>query len=88
MQEEEKQDPVFIDMDPEWKKYTRGYIKERGDFLHSSLRDIVNKIQQFLFLTNSGGAVATLSYMGVNSGARKLLGIQLSLGSFLLGIIC
>jgi len=85
--EQENVDKKYSDYDEQWRDFTGKFIRERWGQLNSMIRDVINKITQFLFLTNSGGAVAILSYMGVNSDARKLLGPRLSLTCFLLGLI-
>ena len=54
-----------------------GLTKEWGD-----------KAISYLMLTNSGGAVAVLSFMGASDTVRRMVGPKIASGCFSLGVIC
>jgi hypothetical protein len=63
------------------------YIDIRGSFLSQLFFLWIGRVQQYLFLTNSGGAIAVLSFMGASENVRAMLGPKWSLGFFVLGLI-
>ena len=63
------------------------YIDNRQAFLLQLLLVWVDRVLQYLFLTNSGGAVAILSFMGASDTVRSMSGPKWALAFFLLGLI-
>jgi len=62
------------------------YIDTRWDQLLRLVEDTELRALKYLSLTNAGGAVATLSFLGSSDAVRKLLLPKIALGSFLLGL--
>lgn len=63
------------------------YITDRWTQLNHLTKDISDRAIAYLTLTNAGGAVAMLSFLGANRDLRDLLPPKLALGSFVLGIV-
>jgi hypothetical protein len=55
--------------------------------LIESLRETGNQLIRYLFLVNSGGAIAILSFMGASDIARRLSISEICLKAFLLGVL-
>ena len=62
------------------------YVETRWNQLLRLVEDSELRALQYLFLTNAGGAVATLSFLGGSQLVRKLLMPKISLGFFVFGI--
>lgn len=54
--------------------------------LYALEKDWGERALRFLLITNSGGAVTTISFLGASEHARGLLGVKVSLGLFLVGV--
>jgi hypothetical protein len=63
------------------------YINARWIQLNTLSKDATDKAIQFLFLTNSGGAIATLSFIGAVQGIRSQWAPKVALGLFAAGLI-
>lgn len=65
----------------------RQYIDRRWDQLLGLVQEAELRILKFLTLSNAGGAVATLSFLGASEAVRKLWLPKISLGLFVLGVV-
>lgn len=77
-------------LDPEQEKIKQfqiDYINRRWSQLHSLQKEWAEVAIKYLFYTNSGGAVAVLSFMGSSEEARAATGSRISLVCFGLGIL-
>ncbi len=77
-------------LDDEKRKIYSSQIDERWRQLYELEREWADKAIKFLFLTNSGGAVATLSFLGgdnSNLSDLQILNLTISLILFTLGIL-
>ena len=63
------------------------YINERWKQLLRLVEDTELRALKYLTLTNSGGAIAVLSFMGASESVRNLTGPKIALGFFIVGII-
>ena len=77
--------PLFFEYNEAQKKETIDYINVRWGQLNELTRDWTDKAVKYLFVSNSGGAIATLSYIGNRQKAGFLLTTTLIL--FLAGVV-
>jgi len=63
------------------------YINQRWSQLNLLSKDVSDRAIKYLMLTNSGGAIAMLSFLGASETVRSLLAPKIALGFFSLGII-
>ena len=63
------------------------YIHARSSFLTNLLMLQIERVLKYLFLTNSGGAIAILSFMGASESVRSMSGPKWALGCFVIGVI-
>jgi uncharacterized membrane protein len=64
-----------------------GRINERWRQLHALEKEWAERAVQYLFLTNAGGAIATLSFLGASEKAFNRTGLKWSLALFVGGLI-
>jgi len=76
------QEPAFV------QQQRFGFISTRWSQLDGLVKEWTDKAISFLMLTNAGGAVAVLSFMGASEKVRGMLGPQVALCCFALGVIC
>jgi hypothetical protein len=69
------------------QKWFTAQIDQRWAQLHALEKEWSEKVVQYLFLTNAGGAAATLGFLGASEKAFNQAGVKLSLGLFILGLI-
>lgn len=62
------------------------YIDTRWDQLLRLVEESELRALKYLTLTNAGGAVATLSFLGASEAVRNLLLPKISLGFFVFGV--
>lgn len=62
------------------------YINQRWSQLYELEKESGDKALKYLLLTNSGGAIATLSFLGASKFAIEMLGVKAALFLFMLGI--
>jgi hypothetical protein len=62
------------------------YVDTRWDQLLRLVEETELRALKYLTLTNAGGAVATLSFLGASEAVRKLLLPKISLGFFVFGL--
>jgi hypothetical protein len=65
-----------------------GFISTRWSQLNGLVKEWTDKAISFLMLTNAGGAVAVLSFMGASEKVREMLGPRIALCCFASGVIC
>ena len=63
------------------------YVEKRWSDLADRYRVLVDEAARYLFLVNSGGAIATLSYMGALKTVDPIPGARLMLIFFLCGVL-
>ena len=68
------------------KKVFREFISQRWFQLYNLDKDWAERALKYLLLTNAGGAIATMSFIGA-SKVRVQMGTKLALSLFLAGII-
>jgi hypothetical protein len=56
--------------------------------LNGLTKEWTDKAISYLMITNAGGAVAVLSFMGASDTVRKMIGPRIALGCFALGVVC
>jgi hypothetical protein len=62
------------------------YVDVRWEQLLRLVEDSELRALKYLTLTNAGGAVATLSFLGTSEAVRKMLLPKISLGLFVFGL--
>jgi|HubBroStandDraft_2_1064218.scaffolds.fasta_scaffold177347_2 hypothetical protein len=72
---------------PEQRSHRIEYINRRWKQLYDLEKERADQAIKYLFLTNSGGAVTVLSFMGASEKARTSLGPIFALSCFVVGII-
>ena len=63
------------------------FVDTRWDQLNTLTKDATDKALTFLMLTNSGGAIATLSFLGAVKDIRSQWPPKIALALFIIGII-
>jgi len=71
----------------ELQKFRHEYINRRWSQLHALEKESAERAIKYLLLTNSGGAVAVLSFMGSSEKARASLCVWFALLLFGIGVI-
>jgi len=69
------------------KKAFNEWAERRSNQLLRLVEDTELRILRYLMVTNSGGAIALLSFLGTSEYARSLPGLKFSLALFIIGII-
>ena len=72
---------------PEQRAHRIEYINQRWKQLYELEKEWAEKAVKYLLATNSGGAVAVLSFLGASAKARSLTGPAVALSLFLLGVV-
>jgi hypothetical protein len=62
------------------------YIDVRSSHLSQLLMLWIERVLKYLFLTNAGGAIAVLSFMGASQEVRAMASPKWALGCFLVGV--
>lgn len=78
---------LFSDEPEPIKQYRYGLITRRWTELNALRKEWIDKAISFLVLTNAGGAVAVLSFMGTSDKVRAMRGPQFTLICFAVGVI-
>ena len=73
---------------PGVQQYRFNFINARWAQLNALTGVWANKAIQFLTLTNAGGAVAVLSFMGASDDVRAMIWPKIALCSFAGGVVC
>jgi hypothetical protein len=77
----------FSELNPSLRQAYGEYVTERWKQLYELQKDWGEKALNYLMLTNSGGAAATLGFIGASHGAAVPVGVRVSLFVFLLGVV-
>ena|SRR5208282_4972055 len=72
---------------PELQKFRRNYIDRRWFQLYGLEKEFAERAIKYLLLTNSGGAVTVLSFMGASKEVRNSFWPSISLVSFVIGVV-
>jgi hypothetical protein len=72
---------------PPAQRYLSGLVTARWSQINTLRNQWIEKALRFLVLTNAGGAVAVLSFIGNSDEARQRCGPRIALGCFAAGII-
>lgn len=78
---------LFSKQDPMVRQSLDAIINQRWGQLYELEKDWGERALKYLLLTNSGGAIATLSFIGASPLAIKMLGARVALVLFLSGVI-
>ena len=65
------------------KKAFNGWAERRSNQLLRLVEDTELRILRYLMVTNAGGAIALLSFLGTSEHARSLLGLNCRLSCLL-----
>jgi len=76
----------FSKQKPALMKSRNDYIGIRWSQLYELEKEWGEKAVRYLLLTNSGGAIATLSFLGTSEETANLIGAKIALFLFVLGI--
>lgn len=78
--------PLYSQLDQPRKEVLNAHINRRWGQLYELEKEWGDKALKYLFLTNAGGAIATLSFLGA---AKELTGVgtKVALFLFVLGIV-
>lgn len=77
----------YRELSPDLAAHRINLMDKRWGELHAHEINAIDKMIQFLFLTNAGGAVAVLSFIGASYKHIDNINVVLSLSSFSLGVI-
>lgn len=77
----------FSDTDPELKKQRIDHIKKRWSQLYSLEKEWGERAMRYLLLTNSGGAIATLCFLGASRLTSSMPPVIISLILFIFGVV-
>ncbi len=77
---------LYSQLDPATKEVLNAHINRRWGQLYELEKEWGERALKYLFLTNSGGAIATLSFLGA---AKELTGVgtKVALFLFVLGLV-
>lgn len=78
---------LYSKQDPELRKRLANHIDKRWWQLYELEKEWGERALRYLLFTNSGGAIATLGFLGGAPGAISMTGIKVSLFSFILGVV-
>lgn len=78
---------LFSKQDANIRQSLSAHINQRWGQLYELEKDWGEKALKFLLLTNSGGAIATLSFLGASQVAINSMGVKIALFLFLAGIL-
>lgn len=77
----------FNETAPELKKQRIAYINKRWSQLYSLEKEWGERAMRYLLLTNSGGAIATLSFLGTSKLTSSMPTVIFSLFIFIFGVV-
>jgi hypothetical protein len=77
----------FSQEDPHIQQYHSDLVIARWSQINTLRNQWIEKALRFLVLTNAGGAVAVLSFIGNSDEARRMCGPRFALSCFAAGII-
>jgi len=76
----------FSKQDPTVRQSLNSHINQRWGQLYELEKEWGERALKYLLLTNSGGAIATLGFLGASPAAINMLGAKISLFLFVLGV--
>lgn len=77
----------FSAQDSSARQILASQINQRWGQLYELEKDWGEKALKYLLLTNSGGAIATLSFLGASPTALGIVGAKIALSLFLVGLV-
>jgi hypothetical protein len=77
---------LFSKQDPAIRQSLNGQINQRWGQLYELEKEWGERALKYLILTNSGGTIATLSFLGASPSAINMRGAKISLFLFVLGV--
>lgn len=77
---------LFSKQDPEVRQSLNAHINQRWGQLYVLEKEWGERALRYLLLTNSGGAIATLGFLGASPAAINMFGAKISLFLFVLGV--
>jgi hypothetical protein len=77
----------YTELSPNERAGEIGQINGRWGQLYGLEKEAAEQGIKFLFLTNAGGAVAVLSFIGTSDVVRLLIAPKIALGLFALGVV-
>ena len=77
----------LLDKSPRWMTGSGSGISDRVELLCKLTEACEADVAKYLLLANSGGAVATLGFMGAAADLRALPGPHVALVAFLFGVV-
>lgn len=77
---------LFSTQDPAVRQSLNAHINQRWGQLYELEKEWGERALKYLMLTNSGGAIATISFLGASPAAINMLGAKISLFLFVLGV--
>jgi hypothetical protein len=77
----------FSEFDQAVKERLGTQINNRWRQLYELEKEWGERALKYLFLTNSGGAIATLSFLGAYDGALNIVGAKFALFLFVIGVL-
>jgi len=78
---------LFTELPPEAQERELADINVRWGQLYRLVKDVSDQVIKYLLLTNSGGAVAVLSFLGASQEVRELQAPKIALALFAVGVI-
>lgn len=78
---------LFSQLDQHARQALGARINQRWGQLYELEKEWGEKAYKYLLLTNAGGAIATLSFLGAAPGAIGMFGAKLALLLFLVGVV-
>jgi hypothetical protein len=77
---------LFSKQDPAVRQSLNANINQRWGQLYELEKEWGERALKYLLLTNSGGAIATLSFLGASPAAINMVGAKISLFLFVFGV--
>lgn len=77
---------LFSKQDPAVQQILNGHVNQRWGQLYELEKEWGERALKYLLLTNSGGAIATLSFLGASPAAINMVGAKISLFLFVFGV--
>ena len=79
--------PLFSNTPPDLRQIIDGHINQRWGQLYELEKEWGDRALRYLLMTNSGGAIATLSFLGASQVAIQMTGAKIALFLFILGVV-
>ncbi|WP_018993086.1 hypothetical protein [Aromatoleum toluclasticum] len=78
---------LFSEQDQSTRQALGSHINQRWSQLYELDKEWSERALKYLLMTNSGGAIATLSFLGAAPAAIGMLGAKIALLVFLAGVV-